>query len=291
MADKRFIANTKIHDKEIAQWLSDYFGRPVTLKTCKANKIGAGQGCTASVFRLELEYDGEQDSLPKSAVLKVPSRAAVKESYKKLITDEDADVDEEVESHIASHAIECMTYKILGKHSPLPLPIIYAARPFENEKVGAILMEDLDEKAATIGDQTCTLPLDKMYEVADTLAEFHAWCITTNYDWKRHFDPPYCDHRKQAYHDKEFAIMKKCFEVSRSLWLVRKTKLPGFCFLHVESKTKLSKRLRQDGHAKSQKDIRQRAYISNIRKAQENRPGCRRARRSVRQQSHVRKGD
>lgn len=112
-----------------------------------------------------------------------------------------------------NHSIECAAYKVFGKNPPIPLPIIYAATECQKDQLGAIVMEDFGHKAAIIGDPTCTLSLEQLYAAADAVADWHAWCYTTDVDWQSHFEAADSERRKQTFAG-WFDMMKNCFEVS-----------------------------------------------------------------------------
>lgn len=213
MDEKKSPKNCFLDRKMVEKWLTGYFQQPIKLKSCKPTKIGAGQGFTSTILRLALEYEIDNPVFPKSVILKTPSKSAVADTCKKF-TMGNGDMKPEIESHILGHGTECTAYTLLGKYSPIPLPIIYAATKCEKSKMGIILMEDLGDKATTVGDPTHTLSLEQLYEVAEVMAEWHAWCMTTDIDWKRYFEAADSERRKQEYDDEWLETVLKCFQVS-----------------------------------------------------------------------------
>jgi aminoglycoside phosphotransferase (APT) family kinase protein len=205
------LLDTRITGNQIEKWLSEYFQRPVKIKSCKATQIAAGQGFTATILRVCLEYEKDEDSFPKSVVVKTPSAPAIEEMLKKLTMGKELDIEEAMEFSTLGHSTECAAYRVFGKNPPIPLPKVYAATDCRPGHMGAIVMEDLSEKSAIIGDPTCTLSLEQLYEAADAVASWHAWCMTTDTDWQKHFEPADSERRKELY-EQWFEMMKNCFQ-------------------------------------------------------------------------------
>jgi len=164
---------------------------------------------------VSLEYENGQDSFPKSVVVKTPSPAAIDDLMKKLAGGGEYNIEESMQFVTMGHSIECAAYRTFGRNPPIPLPIIYAATDCQKDQMGAIVMEDLSGKATIVGDPTCTLSLEQLYETADAVASWHAWCLTTDTDWQSHFEPMDSERRTSLFKN-WFEMMKNCFERAKA---------------------------------------------------------------------------
>lgn len=212
------MVDTQITGTQLEKWLADYFKQPLKLKSCQPKKIAAGEGFTSTILRVAVEYENGQPSYPKSVIVKTPSLPAIEDLMKKLTAGNEFNVDETIDFTTKGHNIECEAYRAFEKDPPIPLPIIYAATECHKDKMGAIVMEDFGDRAAIIGDPISTLSLDQLYAAADAVADWHAWCYTTDTDWQSRFEPADSDRRKELFAG-WFDMMKNCFEVRRLLAL------------------------------------------------------------------------
>jgi len=206
------LLGTGVSGNQIEKWLSDYFQCQVKIKSCNPTQIAAGEGFTSIILRVFIEYENnEKNIFPKSVIVKTPSMLAIEDLMKKLTAGQEFDMDESMQFVTFGHSVECAAYKIFGKNPPIPLPAIYAATDCHAGQMGAIVMEDLSEKSAIIGDPTCALSLEQLYEAAEAVGNWHAWCLTTDTDWKSHFEEGDSDRRREMFKN-WFGMMTDCFE-------------------------------------------------------------------------------
>ena len=143
-------------------WLTDALGRSMTARafsvvSYSAETIGAGKGFMASLFRLNLTYDGEHPGLPSTLILKLPSN----DPKLRALSDK-----------LRQSEREVMFYQEIQAHDHLRIPGAYHSDMDPETGDTILLLEDVS--GGLQGDSVIGCSLPQARHCITQLARFQA---------------------------------------------------------------------------------------------------------------------
>jgi thiamine kinase-like enzyme len=191
--EPQFLGKTSITADHVQLAFREYFkDDQLTLVKADGQTIAAGQGFTSYIVRVNLEWTDEEKKrhpLPKSAILKALSKDALELLFQKFdMKDDDTGRNEFMNMLGKSHKNECMIYQLFGTSGPVPLARCYTSWLGDASRPPLLLLEDLGDRARVLGDGSASLTYDQILQLAEAQASLHAWCLTTDTEWRNKFE-------------------------------------------------------------------------------------------------------
>lgn len=165
---------TKHHLEKIFQ---EYFHATAKLENVEAEIISKGMGFLSDVMRVKLKWSTE-NGFPSTVIVKAP-----KIDYVNKFIDAIGGAKLDDDFVVKVHQAECDAYSII-QNCPIPIPKVYACWPITDTKPGLVVMDDLGDHGGILPSLSDGVTFGQWRNVVMTLADLHAWSLTTDIPWK-----------------------------------------------------------------------------------------------------------
>lgn len=186
MANGDLICNGPITRQHLEEILQNYFKTKTKLVKAEGQIISEGLGFTSDVMRVKLEWE-VNEGLPLKIIAKAPKKESVAKFNKNFGGESDEKAkDASAATVLTIHENECKAYEMFKDENPIPLPKIYGFWLMANEKnhPGLIVMEDIGDRAMIAENVAEGLNFGQWQSIVETLADLHAWSLSTD-KWKK----------------------------------------------------------------------------------------------------------
>jgi thiamine kinase-like enzyme len=159
--------------------------------------VAAGQGFTSYIMRLALTWsdeDKKRHRLPESTILKALSKDAIEKLFEHFKLDSNMENGQNVFTQMLNqgHKTECIVYELFGcENAKPPVPVARAFGTWSGDSIARphmILLEDLGDRATVLGEGSDSLNFQQILSIAETLADLHVWCLTSEEKWRHKFE-------------------------------------------------------------------------------------------------------
>ncbi|KRZ40388.1 putative oxidoreductase -like protein [Trichinella pseudospiralis] len=174
---------------DIYEALKDYFkfdANNCHLLSLTASSIGEHTGFLSYLIQVQLQWACQQKC--NSEVVNLPNSVIVKmleeKRWERVLQRVQSSLKGKSNPLPVMHNVECTVYKLFTDNAVnIPVPKCYACWPVGCDKPPIIIMEDLNNDGKTV-NLSSGLKFEQLLELAGTLAQLHAWSLTTDVDWK-----------------------------------------------------------------------------------------------------------